>query len=115
MTPAIRANTPPTGFYNPCRPPQHANPGIKETIVDNALYIFYANQAGKSGNAWFPGLAFAIDPNGQFIDEHAPVEGMIVTEVSRELIEKARSSGCFTANEARPDLYASPQIVRGPP
>ena len=55
--------------------------------VDNALYIFYANQAGKSGNAWFPGLAFAINPNGQFIDEHAPVEGMIVTEVSRDLIE----------------------------
>ena len=83
--------------------------------VDNALYIFYANQAGKSGNAWFPGLAFAIDPNGQFIDEHAPEEGMIVTEVSRDLIEEARSSGCFTANEARPDLYASPQIVSGTP
>ncbi len=81
--------------------------------VDNALYIFYANQAGKSGNAWFPGLAFAIDPNGQFIDEHAPLEGMIVTEVSRDFIEAARSSGCFTANEARPELYASPQIVGG--
>ena len=81
--------------------------------VDNALYIFYANQAGKSGNAWFPGLAFAIDPKGRFIDEHAPVEGMIVTEVSKDLIEQARSSGCFTANEARPDLYASPRIVSG--
>ena len=81
--------------------------------VDNALYIFYANQAGKSGNAWFPGLAFAIDPNGQSVDEHAPDEGMIVTEVSREVIDKARSSGCFTANEARPELYASPQIVGG--
>lgn len=81
--------------------------------VDNALYIFYANQAGRSGNAWFPGLAFAIDPGGQFVDEHSPDEGMTVTEVSRDVIEKARSSGCFTANEARPELYSSPVIVVG--
>tara|TARA_Y100000588_G_scaffold361630_1_gene422626 strand:- start:19777 stop:20649 length:873 start_codon:yes stop_codon:yes gene_type:complete len=79
--------------------------------IDNGLYVFYANQAGKSGRAWFPGLAFAIDPDGRFIHEHAPDEGMIVTEVSREVIDKARSSGCFTANEARPDVYAAPLIV----
>lgn len=83
--------------------------------VDNGLYIFYANQAGKSGNAWFPGLAFAIDPNGIYVDEHAPDEGMIVTEISREVVQKARSSGCFTAGEARPDVYASPQIVTESP
>ena len=40
--------------------------------VDNALHIFYANQSGRSGNAWFPGLCLAIDPNGQLIDEYLP-------------------------------------------
>lgn len=79
--------------------------------VDNALYIFYANQSGHSGNAWFPGLALAIDPNGKLLDEHIPDEGMIITEVSREVLSKARSSGCFTAHEARSELYNTPQIV----
>ena len=39
--------------------------------VDNALHIFYANQSGHSGNAWFPGLCLAIDPSGQLIDEYS--------------------------------------------
>ncbi len=81
--------------------------------VDNALYIFYANQSGHSGNAWFPGLSLAIDPNGQLIDEHLPDEGMIVTEVNREVLSKARSSSCCTARKARPEVYEAAHIVKG--
>ena len=79
--------------------------------IDNALYIFYANQAGKSGNAWFPGLAFAIDPDGDLIDEHLPDEGMIVCELSRDALEAARSSMSCTVGTARPEIYAAPVIV----
>jgi predicted amidohydrolase len=50
---------------------------------DARMYVFYANQAGRSGSNWFPGLALAVDPRGQLVGEHSPAEGMIVTEVSR--------------------------------
>ena len=39
--------------------------------------LFYANQAGKSGPAWFPGLALVTDPHGQLVAEHLPTEGML--------------------------------------
>lgn len=81
--------------------------------VDNGLYVFYANQAGVSGNAQFPGLAFAVDPNGELVAEHLPDEGMIVVEVSREVLAAARSGGCCTVGEVRPDVYGAPVIVGG--
>ena len=49
----------------------------------SGLYIFYANQAGKSGRSWFPGLVLVTDPHGRLVAEHLPTEGMIGTEVSR--------------------------------
>ena len=81
--------------------------------VDNALHIFYANQSGHSGNAWFPGLCLAIDPSGQLIDEHLSDEGMIVTEVKREVVDKARASASCTVDEARPAVYEAAQLVKG--
>ena len=81
--------------------------------VDNGLYVFYANQAGASGNAQFPGLAFAVDPNGELVAEHLPDEGMIVVEVSREVLAAARSSGNCTVSEVRPDVYEAPVMVGG--
>ena len=80
--------------------------------VDNALHIFYANQSGHSGNAWFPGLCLAIDPEGRLIDEHLPDEGMTVTEVKREAVDRARASGSYTAHEARPEVYEAAEIVK---
>jgi len=80
--------------------------------VDNALYIFYANQAGTSGNAQFPGLALAVDPDGELVAEHLPDEDMIVVEVSREAIAAARSGSKCTVSEARPEIYGAPVIVR---
>ena len=80
--------------------------------IDNALYIFYANQSGHSGNARFPGLCLAIDPNGKLIDEYLPDEGMTITEVSRQVRVKARSGASCTVDEAKPEIYAAPQIVR---
>jgi predicted amidohydrolase len=81
--------------------------------VDNALHIFYANQSGHSGNAWFPGLCLAIDPNGQLIDEYLPDEGMIITEVKREVADRARASASCTVDEARPAVYEGAQLVKG--
>ena len=81
--------------------------------VDNALHIFYANQSGHSGNAWFPGLCLAIDPSGQLIDEYLPDEGMIVTEVKREVADRARTSASCTVDEARPAVYEAAQLVNG--
>ena len=61
--------------------------------AQSGLYIFYANQAGKSGPAWFPGLVLVTDPHGQLVAEHLPTEGMVVTEVSRRALAAARPTG----------------------
>ena len=81
--------------------------------VDNALHIFYANQSGHSGNAWFPGLCLAIDPSGELIDEYLPDEGMIVTKVKREVADRARASASCTVDEAKPAVYEAAQLVKG--
>ncbi len=79
--------------------------------VDNGLYVFYANQAGKSGNVWFPGLCLAVDPQGEILAEHLPDEGMIVVEVSKKVIANARSGISRTVARVRPEIYDSPRIV----
>ena len=91
---------------------QQALQVLPARCVDNALYVFYANQAGHSGRAKFPGLAFALDPSGEFVAEHLATEGMVVVEVSREKIRAAQESGCCTAAEARAEVYATPTVVR---
>ncbi len=58
----------------------------------STMYIFYANQSGKSAPNWFPGLALAMDPHGQLIGEHLPTEGMLVTEASKQALAEARDS-----------------------
>ena len=59
--------------------------------ADHGLYVFYANQAGRSGDYWYPGLALALDPSGKLVGEHRPTEGMIVTDVSRKLLQRFES------------------------
>ena len=78
--------------------------------VDNGIYVFYANQAGRSGNAWFPGLCLALDPKGYLIDEHLPDEGMIVVDVSRVAVKEAQEDPCALSN-LRPEVYADPVLV----
>jgi predicted amidohydrolase len=58
----------------------------------SGIYLFYANQAGRSGNNWFPGLTLAVGPRGRLLDEHLPTEGMTVTEVSKELLANVRAT-----------------------
>jgi predicted amidohydrolase len=53
------------------------------------LYAFYANQAGRSGDNWFPGLILAFSPRGELLADLLPKEGMVITEVSRQ----ARTAG----------------------
>lgn len=65
---------------------------MKEHSVRSGLYVFYANQAGRSGTDWFPGLALAADPRGQIIGEHVSGEGMLVSEVSRKAVRAARQA-----------------------
>ncbi|MEO1996642.1 MAG: nitrilase-related carbon-nitrogen hydrolase, partial [Planctomycetaceae bacterium] len=55
------------------------------------MYVFYANQAGRSGDSWYPGLALALDPLGKLVGEHRPTEGMIVTDISKKLLAEARA------------------------
>ena len=92
--------------------PQRIVADVRKTInedgiiaLDNGMYVIHTNQAGKSGDSWFPGLVLAIDPNGNLIGEHMPNEGMIIIEISRNTIEQARSSLSCTIDEIRPSIY----------
>ena len=66
---------------------------MRQWSAQSGLYIFYANQAGKSGPAWFPGLVLVTDPHGRLVAEHLPTEGMVVTETSRRLLAAACPAG----------------------
>lgn len=79
--------------------------------VDNGMYYFYANQAGASGLARFPGLALAVDPFGNLLDEHLPTEGMTVTEIGKDTVAAARRAASCTCDELRPHIYEEPLVV----
>ena len=81
--------------------------------VDNGIYVFFANQAGLSGNAWFPGLTLAIDPAGNVIGEQLLDEGMVLADVSRRSLSAARSGDECTVRRIRPEVYVTPQLVTG--
>ena len=83
--------------------------------IDNGMYVFFANQAGHSGNASFPGMCLAVAPDGSLVGEHATGdEGMIVVEVSKEAVEDAKMSARCTVTAVRPDVYSAPIIVDSP-
>ncbi|MBO35413.1 MAG: hypothetical protein CMO64_04380 [Verrucomicrobiales bacterium] len=73
------------------------------------MYVFYANQAGRSGDYWYPGLALALDPQGKLVGEHRPTEGMIVTEISKKLLEEVRAKPLAT-NSTPPRNSAGQQV-----
>ena len=66
---------------------------MRRWSAQSGLYIFYANQAGKSGPAWFPGLVLVTAPHGQLVAEHLPTEGMVLVEVSRHALAAACPTG----------------------
>ena len=66
---------------------------MRRWSAQSGLYIFYANQAGKSGPAWFPGLVLVTDPHGELVAEHMPTERMVVAEVSRGALAAACPAG----------------------
>ena len=66
---------------------------MRRWSAQSGLYIFYANQAGKSGSSWFPGLVLVTDPHGRLVAEHLPTEAMVVTEVSRSVLTAACPTG----------------------
>ncbi len=66
---------------------------MRQWSAQSGLYIFYANQAGKSGPAWFPGLVLVTDPHGELVAERLPTEGMLVAEVSRGVLATACPTG----------------------
>ena len=79
----------------------------------NGLYVFYCNQAGRSGKASLCGLAFSMDPRGDLLDSSAGGEGMVVTSVSRELVQDLRElAQTVTLRKLRPDVYSNPLIVK---
>ena len=59
---------------------------MRKHAFETGMYVFYANQCGHSGNAWFPGLSLVVDPQGALVDEHLPTEGMTVTKASKQAI-----------------------------
>ena len=83
---------------------------LPSRAIDNALYIFHTNAAGKSGSHFFPGVALALDPNGKLIGEHLR-QGMLVSEMSRDDWSASRSSNKCTIDVLRRDVYANPLIV----
>lgn len=85
---------------------------LPSRAIDNALYIFYANAAGKSGSRFFPGVALAVDPNGNLLGEHL-TEGMLVSEMSRNSWKAYRANNDCTVDILRPDVYQDPLIVHG--
>ena len=72
---------------------------MRRWSAQSGLYVIYANQAGKSGPAWFPGLVLVTDPHGQLVAEHLPTEGMLVAEVSRRVLSAACPSGPGEEND----------------
>jgi len=75
---------------------------MRKHAIDTGMYVFYANQAGRSGNNWFPGLSLAVDPSGRLVGEHLPTEGMTVTEVSKTAIAaKSKKRAAITAKKCR--------------
>ena len=83
---------------------------MRKHAIETGMYVFYANQAGHSGNDWFPGLSLVVDPNGRLIDEHLPTEGMTVTEITKMSI--ASSSKKRAAVTAKQCLNSSGRSVR---
>ena len=77
---------------------------MRRRSAQSGLYVFYANQAGKSGPSWFPGLVLVTDPHGELVAEHLPTEGMVVTEVSRRVLAAA----CPTGLDGEDDISAGP-------
>ena len=71
---------------------------MRRWSAQSGLYIFYANQAGKSGTAWFPGLVLVTDPHGQLVAEHLPTEGM---GCRRGIAAWVGSSPCQSAGRGR--------------
>tara|TARA_Y100001934_G_scaffold220138_1_gene262026 strand:- start:811 stop:2499 length:1689 start_codon:yes stop_codon:yes gene_type:complete len=78
---------------------------------DSRMYVFYANQAGQAGDYWYPGLALALDPRGKLVGEHRPTEGMIVTEVSKKLLAKARAESAPARVELPKNSAGQPVTV----
>lgn len=73
---------------------------MRQHAIDTGMYVFYANQAGHSGNDWFPGLSLVVDPEGRLIDQHLPTEGMTVTEISKTSItSRSNKRAAVTAKQ----------------
>jgi predicted amidohydrolase len=83
---------------------------LPSRAIDNALYVFYTNAAGKSGSRFFPGVALALDPDGKLIGEQL-TEGMLVTEMSRDHWTACRKRNRCTIDVLRPDVYRKPLLV----
>ena len=85
---------------------------LPSRAIDNGMYVLFANQAGHSGNAWFPGYSLGVSPDGDIVGEHSTgKEGMVVLEVSKKAVEEAKSSPRCTVDMIRPSIYNNPLIV----
>ena len=82
---------------------------MRKHAIDTDMYVFYANQTGRSGNGWFPGLSLVVDPSGRLVDKHLPTEGMTVIEISKKSItSRSKKLASVTAKKC---LNSSGQSV----
>lgn len=75
---------------------------------DNGVFVVACNQSGKNGAGLdFPALAVALGPSGEVVGKETTPEGMVVTDLSKNMLNDVRSHRMryFLPNR-RPDLYA---------
>ena len=84
---------------------------MRRWSAQSGLYIFYANQAGKSGPSWFPGLVLVTDPHGRLVAEHLLTEGMVLTAVSRWALATASPSGPAPKDDADGPEHSADEAV----
>ena len=78
---------------------------------NSRMYVFYANQAGRSGDYWYPGLALALDPRGKLVGEHRPTEGMILTDISKKLLAQSRQQPSTASDRTPKNSNGQPVTV----
>ena len=76
---------------------------------DNGLFVVACNQVGDNqGGLVFPGVAVAIDPSGNLLQERlTETEEMMVVDLEAEALKAVRSHPMrFFLPNRRPDLYS---------
>ncbi|WP_406698132.1 carbon-nitrogen hydrolase family protein [Singulisphaera sp. Ch08] len=91
-----------------------AGPALRSRCVENGVYGIACNYVGTvtcaSISQFFPGGGMAVDPRGRILEDwSAPTgaPGMLVVDLSAELLRQARAEPEYLYRFRRPELYGS--------